>query len=187
VNDFYIGFSPTWSALVAADPNLGSESKLVLLIIGLFMSPIGNQTWPGKEVLAELSNLKVKQVDTALRRAREFGYLQFVKGRDEGGYEPRVPHNPPCMELWTQLPKGKAAPVFKVEGVDLLKEVLDATAAHALLDALNEVRIEQKDIEAGAYLSEPDEEGPDSQEVEDPVPDPAGGAAPQGKRHHKWS
>lgn len=183
--EFYIGFCPSWRSLVVRDQDLKPNTKLVLLIIAEFMSGMGNMAWPSKDALADLSGLNLSQIDTALKTARELGYLQFHRATYGGdsGYEVRVPRNPATLDLWTPQPKGQSGPVFKIPGKNLLAEVLDATACHALIEALDKSRITHA---ASITLCDPEA---DSEEVEPTVqPAPSDPARSQAARPaSRWS
>jgi len=183
--EFFIGFCPSWRSLVILDTQMNPNTKLVLLVISEFMSGMGRMQWPTKDELADLTGLKRPQIDTALKFARDHGYLQFRRDMRSGNceYEPRVPSNPPIMDLWTPARKGQSAPVFTIPGKDILTEVLDAVACHALIDALAESRIPNvRTVEQEPHLHDP-EEAP-GEEVEAGLPDAPRDPAP---RKSLWS
>lgn len=191
--EFYVGYVPSWRSLIIRDLQMMPNTKLVLLVISEFMSGMGRMQWPSKDELVDLTGLKKAQIETALKYARDHGYLQFRRDMRSGDceYEVRVPANPPVADLWTPAHPGKSAPVFAIPGKDILAEVLDAVACHALIDALAESRktdgIAQQARDSGLW----DPEEATSEEVEGAVPPPPGDPAPRvGKQPgtpRRWS
>ena len=89
----------TWQAAIRQSP-LSSNTKLVLLMLSLYMNHITTAAWPSMTTLASDTGLSKRSVQRALQEARDTGFLvkteRFTetKGQTSNLYSACIPETP---------------------------------------------------------------------------------------------